>query len=273
MKKVSYYSLSLVLSCAILSGCSDDTSTAASVNGSSSSSGSLGPSTQTGIITHRDFHILYDNPIPEIFDDEGAYVQTTIVISVHADDINDLNVSGQVINFATEWGKWSGESGDSCVLVDGSCSVSWTSGDPGFAPADCQVSFTAWANGEERFSDENDSGFFDVGEDFSDAYDLEEPFLDINENGIYDDPGCNTDGICEMIDIVNFTGDTPGTTNGIHDPDDGFYNGSLCADVGANPLCTSSATSTMIHTRSVLTIQLPFDHDDDDTTAEVNICN
>ncbi len=253
-----------------MSGCSDDTSTAASVNADgTTNSGSLGPSTQTGIVTHRDFQILYDPVPPEIFDDELRYTQTSVTISIHADDVNDLVVNGRTVNFRTEWGTFTGDSKDSCVLENGRCEVTWLPGHQSTAPADCLVSFTAWTVGEEKFADLNDNGKFDIGETFSD---LEEPFLDINENGVYD-AVCNTDLVCEAIDIVNFTRDTPDTTNGMHDPADGLYNGSLCANVSGNVNCSSSATSTMIHTRDILLIQEPYDHDDDAATPDTTICN
>ncbi|MBT3204681.1 MAG: hypothetical protein HOM14_21505 [Gammaproteobacteria bacterium] len=271
MKKANVYFIPLILTGALMSGCSDDTSTAASVNADgTTNTGSLGPSTQTGIVTHRDFQILYDDAAPEIIDGDGAYTQLPIILTIRADDINDLIVSGRTVNFATEWGTFIGDTKDSCVLEDGFCNVTWIPGDSAFVPANCFVSFTAWTVGEEKFADFNDNGKFDVGESYTD---LEEPFLDINENGVYDNPGCNDDEVCEAIDIVNFTRDTPDTTNGMHDPADGLYNGTLCANVSGNAECNSSATSTMIHTRDSLPVRAPTDHDDDPATPDVRDCS
>ena len=233
-----------------------DISGAAGVVGAGGTGGgpggsSIGPSTPTGIITHRDFIILYDDADPQIFDNLGAYTQKPIVVSIHADDIFDLPVSNAVVNFATEWGTFT--TSDSCVLSNGTCSVTWIPGNPAVtnAPGDCLVGFTAWAVGEEQFADVNANNLFDLGEPF---IDLEEPYLDLAGNGVFD-LVCNPDFVCETIDIVNFDGTTPGTGNGVHDIADGFYNGSLCASVATNPFCSATATSTVIHTRSELRIK------------------
>jgi hypothetical protein len=249
----------------VLAGCSDDESS----DGKGSAGASLGPTVPTGIITHRNFVILYDNPTPEIIDVDRFFTRKSVVLSIYADDIHDLLVNGQQINLATEWGTLTDS--DSCLLENGFCTVTWEPGNSFFAPADYQVSFTAWTEGEESFSDENGNGKFDVREAFTD--DLEEPFIDIDGNGVYDAPGCNNDGVCEAIDIVNFDRTSPGSGNGIHDAADSIYNGTLCADVNANPFCQSGATSAIIHTRSRLRIREPFDHDDDPDTDDILICS
>lgn len=238
----------------ILSACGDSRGTASgSVFGSAGSSGSgsgttIGPSVPTGIITHRDFVVLYSNNDPEIFDMDGAYTQKTVTISIHADDIFDLPVSNATVNFATEWGTFTDS--DSCVLSNGSCTVDWIPGDPATVPTDCLVSFTAFAVGEEQFADANGNDLFDLLEAF---VDLEEPYLDLAGNGVFN-AICNADLVCEIIDIVNFDGTTPGAGNNVHDIADGFYNGSLCADVAGNPAC-NTVTSTVIHARSELRVK------------------
>lgn len=242
----------------ILSACGDSRGTCSgsvfcSSSGSGSGSGSgtpIGPSVPTGIITHRDFVVLYSDQDPQIFDMMGVYTQKTVTISIHADDIFDLPVSNATVNFATEWGTFTDS--DSCVLSNGSCTVDWIPGDPATAPFDCLVSFTAFAVGEEQFADSNGNDLFDLLELFED---LEEPYLDLAGNGVFD-AICNADGVCETIDIVNFDGTTPGFGSNDHDPADGFYNGSLCADVAGNPAC-NTVTSTVIHARSELRVRSP----------------
>ena len=238
----------------ILSACGDSRGTASgSVFGSGSGSGSgtpIGGSVPTGIITHRDFVVLYSDFDPQIFDTMGNFTLKTVTISIHADDIFDLPVSNATVNFATEWGTFTGS--DSCVLSNGSCTVDWIPGDPATAPTDCWVSFTAFAVGEEQFADSNGNDLFDLGELF---LDLEEPYLDLAGNNVFD-AICNADGVCEIIDIVNFDGATPGAGNLVHDMADGFYNGSLCADVAGNPAC-NTVTSTVIHARSELRVRSP----------------
>ena len=114
----------------------------------------------------------------------------------------------------------------------------------------------------------------DTGEPFAD---LEEPFLDVDDDGVFDasPAGCNFDGVCEFIDIVNFDGTTPGSTNGSHNAADTKYNGTLCATPGTAPC--DGPTSVMIHTRGRLIIQTPFADADDlngntNTTEEINVC-
>lgn len=231
----------------ILSACGDSRGTASgSVFGSAGSSGSgsgttIGPSVPTGIITHRDFVVLYSDQDPQIFDMTGNYIQKTVTISIHADDIFDLPVSNATVNFATEWGTFTDS--DACVLSNGSCTVDWIPGDPATAPFDCLVSFTAFAVGEEQFADLNGNDLFDLVEGF---LDLEEPYLDLDGDVVFN-AICNADGVCETIDLNG---------NNVHDIADGFYNGSLCADVAGNPEC-NTVTSTVIHARSELAVKTP----------------
>lgn len=238
----------LLFSLMFLAACSQDD--AASLTSGGSSSNNLADSIPTGIVTHRDFQILFDDPAPEIFDQDGAYTQKEITVSISADDVNDLIVSGQTVKFRTEWGSFKDEK-DACTLENGSCFVTWI---PGGAsnpvtgqtppPADCLVAFTAWTVGEEKFADVNDNGRFDSGEVF---IDLEEPYLDINSNAQYD-AACNVDLVCEMIDTND---------NGLHDGGDGLYNGSLCDSYSTNPNCDAGRKSTMIHARTDLLIKNP----------------
>jgi len=225
-------------------------------SGSANVGESIGPNDPSNIITHRDFSVGFDNGSPEIFDKDFNFEEKEVVIIVKADDIFDLPVSGQIVNFATEWGTFIDS--DSCELEGGKCSVTWIPGDPDYGPADCNVSFTAWAVGEEKFVDVNGNKLFDTGEVF---VDLEEPYLDISWD--YYNGECNLDGVCELIDIENFTGTTPGTGNGVHDLGDGQYNGSLCADPENNPACNVLATSTVINAQSQLFVCTDTDTDPD----------
>ncbi|MBC8211871.1 MAG: hypothetical protein H8E21_12485 [Gammaproteobacteria bacterium] len=263
MKKVNYCFLTLIAATALLTGCSDDETSASSTNGNvsgTSNSVGLGPSVPTGIVSHRDFRIGFDPGIALVFDSQGNFSGgDPVSIVIRADDIKDLVVDGQTVNIRTEWGTFTDDK-DSCVLQNGTCFVTWLPGSSQTAPsalipspaesAECRVAFTAWTRGEEKFSDANGNGVLDVGEVFTD---LPEPYLDINETGLYsnfngyvsgwDAPGyCNSDRVCEMID-----------TNGnrLHDEPDGKYNGTLCAS--GNPDCSTN-TSTLIWTTHYLLI-------------------
>ncbi len=261
--------LPLIASAVLISGCSDSTESATSVNGESNNSGSLGDSTPTGKINQAGFYMLFDPAVPEAFDSTLSFQQQEVTVTVFAEDVNDLTeLNGQVVNFKTEWGGWLDER-DSCVLANGQCSVVWRTGSPATAPSDCRVAITTWADGEESFFDANDNGLFDAGETLAD---MEEPFLDINGNGIFDVAAVTPELIGELIDIKDFDGSSG--NNYAHDAGDGKYTGSLCAS--GNAQCSGRSTM-IIHYRTNLLIQQPFTDTDDldgdgNTTEEINIC-
>lgn len=256
----------LIASIGLLSGCSDEADSATTANsGGSTNNGSLGDSTPTGRIAADGFFILYDPGTSEVFDSDLNYIQQSVVVTALADDVNDLvEVSGQTVNFRTEWGQWLDDR-DSCVLENGSCSVTWRSADPATAPGSCRVAITAWTTGEEAFFDADDDGLFEASDNAVQSFsDLPEPFLDINSNGSFDGGATvvTVELVGELIDIIDFDGTTPGTKNGQHDVGNNLYDGSQCAT--GNALCNTSRTSMIIHTRSSLLIQTPFN----EATAE-----
>ena len=270
----------------LVTGCSEESSTASSTTSSATTSTSnvgLGPSTPTGIASHRDFTIGFDPGSSEVFTEDGFTGGEPVSIIIRADDINDLSIDGQIVNIRTEWGRFSdGSTQNSCTLQSGTCSVTWLPGDKITAPsavsplpaesAECRVAFTAWTRGEEKFSDNNGNGLFDAGEIH---LDLPEPYLDVNESGLWSnplldwntgwgtagaDPGfCNSDLKCEIIDT---NGD------GVHNAGDGQYNGSLC---GTSAIC-STTTSIFIWTTSHLLISAEYDHDNNSATADQVFC-
>ena len=200
-----------------------------------------------------------------------AYTETPVTITIRLDDINDLEVTGQRVRFKTEWGTFVG--GDSCVMENNACQVTWRSGNPITAPQDCEVAITAFAIGEESFDDFDGDNQFDASESIS--FDLSEPFLDIDGNGSYSLGLVTFEGVPEIIDIDNQAG-APGG-DGKHNPADGRFTGVTCSD--GNPQCTSN-TSMVIHARSHILIQERFDEDPDDlnndgdnTDTNINYCN
>lgn len=265
-----FLTVALIIPFLMTAGCSDDEDSVTTSGGGNN--GSLGDSTPTGRITADGFFVLYTPGVAPVFDSKINFIGTEVIITAFADDVNDLViVSGQTVNFATEWGTFLDEK-DSCVLDEGQCSVVWRSGDPGTAPGSCRVAITAWTTGEEFFFDENDNGLFDSTESF--FRDLQEPFLDINGNGSFDSAIATAEFVGEIIDIINFDGTTPGSRSGDHDLGNGLYDGSLCAS--GNSQC-NTRTSMIIHTRSTLLIQEPFADADDlngngNTEEEINFC-
>ena len=130
-------------------------------------------------------------------------------------------------------------------------------------------------NGDNKFNrnyvDLNGNGKWDDYEVFAD---FEEPYLDIDSNGVYTADIASLEGEVELIDIVNFNGDTPGRKNNLHDMGNGKYDGSFCAN--GNSQC-SGRVSVMVHARADLPIQKPFADSDDidgdgDTTEEIRYC-
>lgn len=249
----------LISSIGLMSGCSDEADSATTAGtGASTENGSLGDSTPTGRITADGFHFLFDPPVPEAFDSEGNFTLQSVVITAFADDVNDLGeVSGQTVNFKAEWGSWL-EERDSCVLSNGTCSVTWQTGARDSAPGSCRVAITAWTTGEETFFDANGNGLFEASDNAVIPFtDLEEPFLDIDDSNTFDGSISTAELVGELIDIINFDGTTPGARSGDHDSANGLYDGSLCA--AGNALCNPARTAMIIHHRSNLRIQAFFD--------------
>ena len=298
-----------------LNGCSDEEDTvasAASAAASSSNTTDLGPNVQEGRLIYDDFYITVSDPQPAILSNDPtaglSFTTTTVGITINADDINNLFQTNTSIpvNFKTEWGSFDT---DSCNIDStGTCTVNWTSGTPAKTPSDCYVAFVAYAEGEEFFVDELDNDRFDRAETYTDVntngvfdappdtfvdrngngqydvtevfVDLEEPFLDVNLDGVYT-AGVNPP---EMIDIAAYSRDDNGVKTGVknekHDVADGIYNGSKCDDATLNPLCRAGDTSTIIWISAQLPIQQPFDYTGDfdnnpataDTTIKIRDC-
>jgi hypothetical protein len=90
--------------------------------------------------------------------------------------------NGTVISFVAEGGQVSA----SCATVintngKSGCSVSLQS--QAFRPSNGRVTVLAYTDGVEAFTDDNGDNLFTLGEAFAD---LGQPFLDANENGIFD---------------------------------------------------------------------------------------
>ena len=266
------------LSVVLASGCSDDhvysslDEVTAASGGGTGNTGDLGDSTPTNRITR--VYPVFDPAVPEVFDDTLSYTEQTVNITVRTADENSLvALNGQEVNFAAEWGVFLTADKDSCVLEDGSCTITWRSGDPATAPGSCFVAITVWTTGEEAFFDANDNGLFDVGEIHDD---VEEPFLDINQSFAFEGAISTPEFIGELIDIINFDGTTPGSRNGVHDAGNGLYDGRLCA--ADNSAACSGRTSMIIHDTSFIQIQEPFTDSDDidgdgDTSERLLICS
>lgn len=112
---------------------------------------------------------------------------TTTSVNIHASDrLGNPVPDGTAINFVAEGAQIQ----PSCATVNGACSVTFTSANPrptldsepsGQVTAG-RVTVTAYALGEESFTDLNGSNLFEAGEPFNDLGDV---FVDWNENNTW----------------------------------------------------------------------------------------
>jgi hypothetical protein len=154
---------------------------------------------------------------PEAWNVDGVEVELT----VHAaDHFNNPVPDGASVYFTTEGGQIQSQ----CQIVNGSCSVTWTSSNPRPQEDDVpggmagRITILSSMLGEESFVDANGNGVLDSGDTpFSN---IPEAFRDDNEDGAKH---------ASMEEFVDFN------TNGIYDDAnaDPNYNGALCCDTNA----------------------------------------
>jgi len=141
----------------------------------------VGPATYAGSTS------TYACPNVETYDEDGVTVPFTVRL---ADRYNNPVPDGTAVAFYTDGGHIVG----SCTTPastsgDGTCAVTWTSANPRPTTADSppvladgRAQVLATAVGEESFTDDNGSGFYQAGDPFSD---LGEPYLSANESANY----------------------------------------------------------------------------------------
>ena len=193
--------LSIVLFGALLAGCT---------NGESPFSPGGGSGTSTAPISDKNFNLFFDPIDPEVVTDDGNFGGVEVTVTVLAGDKNNIAVNGGTVFIQTEWGILNA---NSCQLVNGACSVTWSSdSDFAFKPIDNEVTFTAYVQGEESYVDLDGSGNFNDADGGAYLRDLDEPFIDISHNGVYNvgDP---------IIDLDQ---------NGVHTAGDSMFNGVGC---------------------------------------------
>jgi len=130
-------------------------------------------------------------PNVEAYNLDGVQVPVTVWL---ADRYNNPAPDGTAAAFTTD----AGNIGGSCTTPlktsgDGACQVTWTSANPRPQPSQDVPPIPSAGNGvilataigEESFVDSTGSGFYVMGDAFSN---LGEPFLDENQDGIYEYP-------------------------------------------------------------------------------------
>ncbi|MEW8659206.1 MAG: hypothetical protein AB2603_12880 [Candidatus Thiodiazotropha endolucinida] len=158
----------------------------------------------------------------EIFNPEAwQYDGEEVDLTVHAaDHFNNPVPDGASVYFTTEGGQIQSQ----CQILDGSCTVTWTSSNPrpqeNDVPGGMAARMTILSSmlGEESFIDANGNGVLNDGDI---AYaNIPEAFRDDNEDGVKHPT---------HEEFVDFN------TNGIYDvaSSDPNYNGALCCDTAA----------------------------------------
>jgi len=200
------------LSAVLLAGCSEDGFEAFVDPGTTS------VTTNPGVISQKHFSVKASELFPQVVDTtNNTYTETEVTITVRIGDRNNLSITDpHTVSFRTEYGLINPST---CQTDEnGTCSVTWIAdADPFDVVPDFLVTITAFAIGEESFTDSNGNAVFDDGD--AGFEDLEEPYNDANRNEIYDAGDT-------IIDVAS-TNDPTGQ-NLQHDIGDGFFNGAGC---------------------------------------------
>jgi len=231
----------------------------------------------TGIPDQDSFSLSASTLNPEAWEIDGTEVTVTARL---ADAYNNPVPDGTAVSFTTEGGSIQ----SSCTTEGGRCSVIWTSqqprpegqylGDNGGAPQltnfmgqkyGGRATIVATAIGEESFPDLNGNGRFDAEEVSAfnetnisgEPYDLNEAFVDHNEDGVYN-PSFPYAGATiqeeggELETFMDFNGDQNFTLK------DGKYNGVLCSlDANGDPShagCAQGAEPKSVNVRASLVL-------------------
>ena len=223
----------------------------------------------TGLPDQDSFSLSADILNPEAWRSDGTEVKVTARL---ADAFNNPVPDGTSVIFTTEGGSIE----DSCNTLNGACVVTWTSQNPRpegqtlggrppmLGPAYGQkyggrATITATAIGEESFPDTNGNGRFDASEvstfltgkdNSGNPYDLNEAFVDYNEDG-YFNPQQNEAGEeagGDNEELIDFD------TDGVFDIKDGLYNGVLCSQPAHAGCADGISNSKSINVRQDLVI-------------------
>jgi len=229
-------------------------------------------SVSTGLPDQNSFSLSLEQFAPESMNIDG--VSDTVTIRL-ADKYNNAVPDGTSIYFTTEGGAIrDAETGTvgSCLTVGSKCTLTWESQNPrpegnmltdGYAcafsaitgiapcintggmgqPYAGRVTITAFAIGEESFTDNDADGWFTPGDTLN--ADLPEVFYDHNEDGIYKDNA--TAGVEDDLEEFHDLNLDQAYSSG-----DGKYNGLLCSPESENigdcsrDLVNISADTTLI---------------------------
>lgn len=205
----------------LASACSEDNSSFETPNLSSTPD-------NNSPVAQKNFILLLSPTEVGFFDPETGFTEQSADISVRIGDSKNQLVTGErTIYFRTEWGLID----PSCVTKDGTCQVTWRTGQPSEMPSDINNTIVAYSHGgQETFQDINGNNLYDDGDTYED---LEEPYIDIDRSGDYS----TGDTIIDTINGLDLTG-----ANLKHDDADGFFNGANCTHSSDCSTVMSSVT-------------------------------
>ena len=151
----------------------------ATVDGTSLKSQSNTLTITTGLPTQDFFSLSVQTFNIEGWDYDGVTSALTIIAS---DRLGNPVPDGTAVNFITEGSQITPAS---CTTIGGTCTTTFKSA--ASRPANGRVTILVYAVGEKSFVDANSNNSYDLtpapGETF---YDLGDPYIDANENGIWD---------------------------------------------------------------------------------------
>jgi hypothetical protein len=181
----------------------------------------------TGVPVDSRFSLSYGpfNPAGA-FNIDGIEVSLSIIAS---DVFGHNPTDGTRVTFVAPE---SGNIQNSCLLVNGACTVTWRSTAP--RVVDGRVEVIAYTDGAEDFTDNNGNSVFDSADILSG--DLGEPYADENESGAYD--------------LGEFFFDT--NQNGVRDIGNGLWDGPCLSKVDPAALCSGNDTVVIYKTVTIV---------------------
>ena len=214
----------------------------------------------TGLADQNSISISADITAPE-----GDVLGSKVVLTVTAADAFNHSVpDGTSVVVIAEGGAIQ-DAGNTCLTVDGKCSVTWVAQNP--RPADNRVTILAYIIGNESFYDRNGNGVYDNGDAFDD---LPEAYLDADEtsalasgtwNGIIDatiasgyNPaystglGFTTYDFSKAENFLDFNGDASYSSG------DTKFNGVACSHTTNCPSSTAKFSGRFTHVRDSLVL-------------------
>lgn len=159
------------------------------------------------------------------FNPKGAFNTDGVTVTINliaSDAFGNNPTDGTRVSFVSPE---SGNVQNSCLLVDGACSVTWRSSSP--RPADGRLEILAYTDGAERFVDTNGNSVYD-NQDGA-IQDLGEPYADENEDGTYN--------------LGEYFFDT--NHHGVRDGGNGLWDGPCLVKVDPSANCSGNDTVTI----------------------------